>query len=144
MVKWYLYCVQVMTQMVCEQGLVLGRKGCPSQTSNLTHKHPYTKAAYTRAPSVFYPTPRAPGHMCMEETNTSGLLPQPKSSHFNVATIKNACPCADQTEVLLLFLLLSQEETHLQGMLLLQTPLHVLQSQCSPLGLLCLFARKNT
>lgn len=42
-----------------------------------------------------------------------------------------------QTEALLLFLLLSQEPRHLNGMLFLQAPLHVLQNLCTPLGLLC-------
>lgn len=43
---------------------------------------------------------------------------------------------AHQTEALLLPLLLSQEQRHLQGVLLLQT-LHALQHVCAPQVLLC-------
>lgn len=42
-----------------------------------------------------------------------------------------------QVEALLRFLLLSQQQRHLQGMFFLQTPLHVFQSLDSPLRLLC-------
>lgn len=40
-------------------------------------------------------------------------------------------------EALLRFLLLSQQQRHLQDMFFLQTPLHVFQNLDSPLRLLC-------
>lgn len=43
---------------------------------------------------------------------------------------------------LLRFLLLSQQQRHLQGMLFFQTPLHVFQTLDSPLGLL--YVQRNT
>lgn len=45
-------------------------------------------------------------------------------------------------EALLCYLLLSQQQRHLQGMLFFQTPLHVFQTLDSPLGLLCV--KRNT
>lgn len=46
-------------------------------------------------------------------------------------------------EALLRFLLLSQQQRHLQGMFFLQTPLHVFQSLHSSLRLLCVQIDKN-
>lgn len=46
-------------------------------------------------------------------------------------------------EALLCYLLLSQQQRHLQGMLFFQTPLHVFQTLDSPLGLLCVQINTN-
>lgn len=84
MVKWYLYCVQVIAQMVCGQSLILGRRGsqqdsCQSQTYNSTHKHPHSMAAHTPVPSVFSLSPQAPKHVYTVHTHIF--------THFSILTL---------------------------------------------------------
>lgn len=67
MMKWYLYCAQVIFRLVFGQGLVPGRRGsqqdsCHSQTYGSTYKHPQSEASHTPAPSAFFLSPRAPNH----------------------------------------------------------------------------------
>lgn len=51
--------------------------------------------------------------------------------------VKVVIPQSHQTEALLLPLLLSQQQRHLQGVFLPQTPLHALQHVCAPQVFIC-------